>query len=163
MIRFADVIETFEADFLAHYGPRVTHDQRRALAAMRACRGPTSPRMELECPACARRRLLPHSCGPRHGPHVHLLMPAAAVDGARQRWRTRRYGRGRAPYLFLHPARAQVFRAKRLAGLKAAPRYEDRIRSGRSSPLPRAFRRRAPQRPTEGRIRRQNPPGPRPY
>ena len=25
-------------------------------------------------------------------PHVHLLMPAAALDGARQRWRTKRPG-----------------------------------------------------------------------
>ena len=53
-------------------------------------------------------------------PHVHLLMPAAAVDGARQRWRTKRPGKAGAVYLFNHKALARVFRAKMLAGVTAA-------------------------------------------
>jgi hypothetical protein len=53
-------------------------------------------------------------------PHVHLVMPAAAVDGPRRRWRTKRRGKGRGGYLFNHKALATVFRAKLLAGLKAA-------------------------------------------
>ena len=53
-------------------------------------------------------------------PHVHLLMPAAALDGARQRWRTKRPGKGKGPYLFNHTALARVFRAKMLAAITAA-------------------------------------------
>jgi hypothetical protein len=53
-------------------------------------------------------------------PHVHLVMPAAAVDGERKQWRTRRWGKTRRGYLFNHKALAKVFRAKLLAGLEAA-------------------------------------------
>ena len=46
--------------------------------------------------------------------HVHLVVPAAAVDAEKARWRTkRRKGKG---YLFSHQALAKVFRAKMLAG-----------------------------------------------
>ena len=48
-------------------------------------------------------------------PHVHLVMPAAAVDAKQRQWRTKRLG-----YLFNHQALAKVFRAKMLAGLEAA-------------------------------------------
>jgi len=53
-------------------------------------------------------------------PHVHLVMPAAAIaaDGGRQ-WRTKRRGKGKDSYLFNHKALAKVFRAKMLAGIKA--------------------------------------------
>ena len=47
-------------------------------------------------------------------------MPAAAVDGARKRWRTKRPGKGKGPYLFNHKALARVFRAKMLAAIAAA-------------------------------------------
>jgi hypothetical protein len=51
-------------------------------------------------------------------PHVHLVVPAAAVDAEKARWRTkRRLGKG---YLFNHKALAKVFRAKVLAGIAAA-------------------------------------------
>ena len=53
-------------------------------------------------------------------PHVHLVMPAAAVDGERKQWRTRRRGKTPRGYLFNHKALAKVFRAKVLAGLEAA-------------------------------------------
>ncbi len=53
-------------------------------------------------------------------PHVHLVMPAAAVDGERRRWRTKRRGKGRGGYLFNHKALATVFRAKLLAAIAAA-------------------------------------------
>lgn len=52
-------------------------------------------------------------------PHVHLVMPAAAVDAKQARWRTKRR-RGKGGYLFNHTALAKVFRAKMLAGLTAA-------------------------------------------
>ena len=57
-------------------------------------------------------------------PHVHLLMPAAAIDAMRKLWRTKRFaGKGAKagkPYLFSHKALAKVFRAKLLAALAAA-------------------------------------------
>ena len=52
-------------------------------------------------------------------PHVHLLMPAAAIDDERKQWRTKRH-QAKGHYLFNHKALAKVFRAKLLAGLKAA-------------------------------------------
>ena len=54
-------------------------------------------------------------------PHVHLVMPAAAIaaDGGK-RWRTKRRGKGKGGYLFNAQALAKVFRATLLAGLKAA-------------------------------------------
>jgi hypothetical protein len=53
-------------------------------------------------------------------PHVHLLMPGAALDGKQKRWRTKRRGKAEAGYLFNHKALAKVFRAKMLAGIEAA-------------------------------------------
>ncbi len=53
-------------------------------------------------------------------PHVHLVMPAAAVDGKQKKWRTKRRGKGGGGYLFNHKALAIVFRAKLLAGIEAA-------------------------------------------
>ena len=50
-------------------------------------------------------------------PHVHLVMPAAAIDEKRRQWRTKA---SKAPYLFNHTALAKVFRAKMLAGIEAA-------------------------------------------
>jgi hypothetical protein len=53
-------------------------------------------------------------------PHVHLVMPAAALDASRRRWRTKRFGPSKARYLFSHKALAKVFRAKMLAAIEAA-------------------------------------------
>ena len=53
-------------------------------------------------------------------PHVHLVMPAAAINGEDKRWRTKRRGKGKGGYLFCHKALAKVFRAKLLAGIEAA-------------------------------------------
>ena len=50
-------------------------------------------------------------------PHVHLVMPAAAINGEDRRWRTKRPGKGKKGYLFNHEALAKVFRAKLLAGI----------------------------------------------
>jgi hypothetical protein len=52
-------------------------------------------------------------------PHVHLVMPAAAIDGERRQWRTKKR-RIKGGYLFNHKALAKVFRAKLLAGIEAA-------------------------------------------
>jgi hypothetical protein len=65
-------------------------------------------------------------------PHVHLVMPAAAIDADKRLWRTKRGSKGEhkkpASYLFNHKALAKVFRAKlleaiALAGLALPDRY----------------------------------------
>ncbi len=53
-------------------------------------------------------------------PHVHLVMPAAALDGKRRLWRTKCTGKAKGGYLFNYKALAKVFRAKILAGIEAA-------------------------------------------
>ena len=53
-------------------------------------------------------------------PHVHLVMPAAALDAERMQWRTKRRGTGKGIYLFNEKALSKVFRAKMLAGIAAA-------------------------------------------
>ncbi len=52
-------------------------------------------------------------------PHVHLVLPAAAVDGEQKRWRTKPRGQAKGGYLFNHKALAKVFRAKILAAIEA--------------------------------------------
>ena len=69
MIRLAQVIETFEADFLAQYRNRLRPEHTRALAAMKQCRTQASPKMQVQCTGCAHQKLVPHSCGHRHCPH----------------------------------------------------------------------------------------------
>ena len=198
MIRLTEVIDTFETDFLAQYRHRLTADHTRALAAMKQCRTPASPMMQVQCTGCPHQKRVPHSCGHRHcphcqhhesqqwlerqmkkrvpaeyflltftlpaefrplafahqrvvfellmrccwetvrtfsqndrqlqgtpgatavlhtntrrldfHPHVHLVMPAAAVDGESKAWRTKRCGKSRKRYLFNHKALAKVFR-----------------------------------------------------
>ncbi len=53
-------------------------------------------------------------------PHVHLVMPAAAINDEYKAWRTKRRGKSKKGYLFNHIALAKVFRAKVLAGIEAA-------------------------------------------
>ncbi len=53
-------------------------------------------------------------------PHVHLVMPAAALDHAKKQWRTKRRGKTNKVYLFNERALAKVFRAKMLAAISAA-------------------------------------------
>ncbi len=63
-----------------------------------------------------------HSRRLDYHPHVHLVMPAAALDEGRKLWRTKcakaSNGSGHdKPYLFNHKALAKVFRAKLLAAI----------------------------------------------
>ncbi|MEW6679371.1 MAG: transposase [Pseudomonadota bacterium] len=64
-----------------------------------------------------------HSRRLEYHPHVHLAMPAAALDQEHRRWRTkprrRRKGKPGQGYLFNQAALAKVFRAKLLAALAA--------------------------------------------
>jgi hypothetical protein len=57
-----------------------------------------------------------HSRRLDYHPHVHVIMPAAAIDTKRRLWRTKSARRG-SPWLFAHQALANVFRAKMLDGL----------------------------------------------
>ena len=50
-------------------------------------------------------------------PHVHLSMPAAALDADKRLWRTMRKRAKGGDYLFNHKALAKVFKAKFLAAL----------------------------------------------
>ena len=50
-----------------------------------------------------------HSRELNYHPHIHLVMPAAAVDKTNKLWRTKQ-----SKYLFNHKALAKVFRAKML-------------------------------------------------
>jgi Putative transposase/Transposase zinc-binding domain len=54
-------------------------------------------------------------------PHVHLVMPAAAIDTTNKLWRTKTSKtKGKTGYLFNHKALAKVFRAKMLAAITQA-------------------------------------------
>lgn len=70
-------------------------------------------------------------------PHVHLVMPAAAIDPTSRLWRTKKShkkkskGKRKAGYLFNHKALAKVFRAKMLEamaseGLKLPAHYPEK-------------------------------------
>jgi hypothetical protein len=59
-----------------------------------------------------------HSRRLDYHPHVHLVVPAAAVDAKNRLWRTKS-AKGKRPYLFNHKALAKVFRAKLLAAISA--------------------------------------------
>ena len=48
-------------------------------------------------------------------PHVHLVMPAAAIDAKQRLWRTK--SKNKTDYLFNHIALASVFRAKLLSAI----------------------------------------------
>jgi hypothetical protein len=68
-----------------------------------------------------------HSRRLDYHPHVHLVMPGAAVDAGNRLWRTKK-AKGQNGYLFNHKALAKVFRAKLLEaigqeGLSLPPRY----------------------------------------
>jgi len=57
-----------------------------------------------------------HSRRLDYHPHVHLMMPAAAIDALKRLWRTKAH-KGKKPYLFNHKALAKVFRAKLLEAI----------------------------------------------
>jgi hypothetical protein len=53
-------------------------------------------------------------------PHVHLVMPAAAINAKSRLWRKKSKGKAKKSYLFNHKALAKVFRAKMLDGISKA-------------------------------------------
>ena len=58
-----------------------------------------------------------HSRRLDYHPHVHVVMPAAAIDADERLWRTKTSKTDKS-YLFNHKALAKVFRAKLLAGIR---------------------------------------------
>ncbi len=72
-----------------------------------------------------------HSRRLDYHPHVHVVMPAAAIDREKRLWRTKTgKDNNKTGYLFNHKALAKVFRAKflqaiRLEGLKLPDRYPE--------------------------------------
>lgn len=60
-----------------------------------------------------------HSRRLDYHPHVHLVMPAAAIDQKRRLWRTKER-KEKQHYLFNHKALAKVFRAKMLDAIHKA-------------------------------------------
>ena len=71
-----------------------------------------------------------HSRRLDYHPHVHLVVPAGAVDAEKRRWRAQR-SKGKPHYLFNHKALAKVFRAKLLdaitsKGLPLPERYAEK-------------------------------------
>jgi hypothetical protein len=62
-----------------------------------------------------------HSRRLDYHPHVHIIMPAAAIDTQQRRWRTKTStdkSRNKTGYLFNHKALAKVFRAKLLEAIR---------------------------------------------
>ena len=142
MIRLAQVIETFEADFLAQYRDRLSAEHLRALAwahqdvlydllmrcAWQSVHTFSHNDRQLQGTPGAIAVLHTNTRRLNYHPHVHLVAPAAAIDAKQQRWRTKRFGKSKTRYLFNHKALAKVFRAKMLraieaAGLALPPRY----------------------------------------
>ena len=58
-----------------------------------------------------------HSRRLDYHPHVHVVMPAAAIDAEKRKWRIKT-SKNKKAYLFNHKALAKVFRAKLLAGIR---------------------------------------------
>ena len=58
-----------------------------------------------------------HARDLRYHPHVHIVIPAAAIDKTEKLWRSKTFQEGKKPYLFNHKALAKVFRAKMLDGI----------------------------------------------
>lgn len=60
-----------------------------------------------------------HSRRLDYHPHIHLVMPAGAIDKEKRLWRTKKR-KGKKRYLFNHKALAKVFRAKMLDAINKA-------------------------------------------
>ena len=59
-----------------------------------------------------------HSRRLDYHPHVHVVMPAAAIDTDKRLWRTKKSKGEKVSYLFNHKALAKVFRAKLLTSIR---------------------------------------------
>ena len=69
MMLLSNIIQTFEADFLATYQNALLPSQIKALASLKQCRTTQSPVMLVRCDGCEKQVFIPHSCGHRNCPH----------------------------------------------------------------------------------------------
>ena len=69
MILLSSIIKTFEPEFMDQYRDQILPSHRKALAAMKVCRTPQSPRLRAGCSQCDHTLTVPHSCGHRNCPH----------------------------------------------------------------------------------------------
>ena len=69
MIRLADIIHTFEAEFLQRHRNTLLPSQLNALADFKTCRNALSAKMAVQCDDCKTVEYIPHSCGHRNCPH----------------------------------------------------------------------------------------------
>lgn len=69
MIKLAEIINLYEADFLRQYSRSLLPSQRTALAAFKTCRNALSAKMAVHCIDCKTTEYVPHSCGHRNCPH----------------------------------------------------------------------------------------------
>jgi hypothetical protein len=74
---------------------------------------------ELQGSAGAITVLHTHSRSLDYHPHIHLVMPAGAINQRKKLWRFKKR-EGKKRYLFNHKALAKVFRAKMLAAMNKA-------------------------------------------
>jgi hypothetical protein len=100
----------------------VWQHQRLLYAALMACAWDTlrtfsQNHRQLQGSAGAVAVLHTHSRKLDFHPHVHVAMPAAALDATKGLWRTLRKSAKGDGYLFNHKALAKVFRAKFLAAV----------------------------------------------
>ncbi len=107
----------------AEFRPLAWRHQRRLYALMIQCVWETVRTFSRNDPQLqgipgAIAVLHTHSRRLEYHPHVHLVMPAAAMDASKRLWRTKgaknRKNKNHKPYLFNHTALAEVFRAKLL-------------------------------------------------
>ena len=113
----------------AEFRPLVWRHQRRLYALMIQCVWETVRTFaqndkQLQGIPGAIAVLHTHSRRLDYHPHVHLVMPAAALDTVKRLWRTKggktRKNKNGKPYLFSHKALAKVFRGKLLDAITDA-------------------------------------------
>jgi hypothetical protein len=102
--------------------PLAWQQQRTAYSLMTRCSWETLKIFtqndpELKGNAGAISVLHTHSRCLDYHPHVHCVIPAAAIDTEQRLWRTKT-GKGKNGYLFNHKALAKVFRAKLLDAIR---------------------------------------------
>lgn len=116
----------------AELRPLAWQHQRTVYAAMLQCSWDTLQTFslndkQLQGTPGAISVLHTHSRRLDYHPHVHVVVPAAAIDKDKRLWRTKK-GKNGKPFLFSHKALAKVFRAKMLdafsqAGLTLPSKY----------------------------------------
>ena len=108
----------------AEFRPLAWHHQRKLYAAMMQCSWDTVQTFsqndkQLQGRPGAVTVLHTHSRRLDFHPHVHMVMPAAAINAASRLWRTKNR-KGKKKFLFCHKALAKVFRAKMLEAITQA-------------------------------------------